>query len=145
MHETKKQGPQCHQGIVHKAYRGFAPGHLYRFVPHRLFLDVQVAPVSKPRESSHKDIIVTTCKHDIVDMFLLSLRPKAFARHAQIKQRPLPRRLGRIRMSLSSECEGASTRGEVDSRGLCFVQGEEALESIVHFDYLVRTRTDAHL
>ena len=51
-----------------KAYRGFAPGHLYQLVPHRLFLDAwQVAHVFKLRESSRKDsITVIPCHYNIV-------------------------------------------------------------------------------
>ena len=50
----------------HKAYRGFAPGHLYQLVPHRLFLDAQVAHVFKLWESSRKDITVIPGHYNIV-------------------------------------------------------------------------------
>ena len=48
-----------------KAYRGFAPEHLYQLVPHRLFLDAQVAHVFKLRESSRNDITVIPCHYNV--------------------------------------------------------------------------------
>ena len=53
------------QDLANKAYRGFAPGHLYRLVPHRLFLDAQVAHVFKLRESSRNDITVIPCHYNV--------------------------------------------------------------------------------
>ena len=67
--ERRREGNASYKHAQTKAGhlgKGFAPGHLYQLVPHRLFLDAQVAHVFKLRESSRTDITVNPCHYIIV-------------------------------------------------------------------------------